>query len=52
MNHVAQEHPNCESSSTSFMPWWLFWNVLFFGGLVIGLEVSGYSVINAVKSVL
>lgn len=52
MNHVAQEHPKCESSSAGIVSAWVFWNALFLGGLVFGLEASGYSVLGALTSVL
>ncbi len=52
MNHVAQEHPKCESSGAGIVSAWVVWNALFLGGRAFGLEVSGYSVIGALTSAL
>lgn len=52
MRHAAQEQRNCDTSAAGIMPFWLAWNTLFLIGIGFGLEVSGYSVIDVMKTFL
>lgn len=52
MRLIAQNQPIGNSASSGIGPIWVYWQVLFLVGAGVGMSTTGYSIFDAIKTIL